>query len=118
MIKFATTLGSVTLTNAYFANLVGCTASSCYGVKGMATSGPAEGLRAVLFGDNFPELGVRVYEQDKKLEIELHIKVVYGVNISAIVDSIANKVKYAVEQATGLTVGGVNVYVDELVTEE
>ncbi|MEA5051690.1 MAG: Asp23/Gls24 family envelope stress response protein [Oscillospiraceae bacterium] len=117
MIKFATSLGSVTLTGEYFANLVGSTASSCYGVKGMATSGPAEGLRAVLFGDNFPELGVRVFEQNKKLDIELHIKVVYGVNISAIVDSIANKVKYAVEQATGLVVGSVTVYVDELVAE-
>ena len=36
----------------------------------------------------------------------------YGVNIAAIVDSIVNKVRYTVEQATGLAVKKVNVFVD------
>lgn len=117
MIKIATSMGTVTLTKNYFASLVGSASSDCYGVKGMATSGPADGVRAVLFGRNFPERGVKVFEQDEKLNIELHIKVVYGVNISAIVDSIAHKVKYAVEESTGLTVGAVSVFVDELTSE-
>ncbi len=117
MIKIATPMGKVTLTNDYFASLVGNLTSDCYGVKGMATSGPADGIRALFFGRNLPERGVKVFEQDKKLYIELHIKVVYGVNISAIVDSIAHKVKYAVEEATGLTVGTVNVFVDEMAAE-
>lgn len=117
MIKIATQLGSVTLTPEYFANLVGMTAASCYGVKGMATSGAAEGLRSLLLGNNFPDKGVRVSEADGELAIEIHIKILYGVNISAIVDSIANKVKYAVEQSSGLTVRSVDVYVDEMVAE-
>ncbi len=117
MVKIATELGTVTLTPDYFANLVGTTASACYGVKGMATSGTVEGLRALFFGSNFPEKGVRVSEHDGKLSIEIHIKVVYGVNISAIVDSIASKVKYAVEQSSGLGVRSVNVYVDDMDAE-
>lgn len=117
MIKIATELGNVTLTPEYFANLVGITAASCYGVKGMATSGAAEGLRSLVLGQNFPDKGVRVSEQNGELAIELHIKIVFGVNIAAIVDSIANKVKYAVEQSSGLNVSKVDVYVDEMVAE-
>ena len=117
MIKIATELGNVTLTPEYFANLVGITAATCYGVKGMATSGAAEGLRSLVCGQNFPDKGVRVSEQNGELAIELHIKIVFGVNIAAIVESIANKVKYAVEQSSGLKVSKVDVYVDEMVAE-
>ncbi len=46
--------------------------------------------------------------------VELHIAVSYGVNISAITDSIINKVRYIVESATDLNVSKVNVHVDEL----
>ncbi len=117
MIKIATELGNVTLTPEYFANLVGITAASCYGVKGMATSGAAEGLRSLVSRRDFPDKGVRVSEQNGELAIELHIKIVFGVNIAAIVESIANKVKYAVEQSSGLGVSKVDVYVDEMVAE-
>ncbi len=117
MVKIATELGMVSLSAEYFAALVGSAASECYGVKGMASRGTIEGVRSLLFGGNFPEKGVRVSESSGKLNIELHIKVVYGVNIAAIVESIANKVKYAVEQSSGLAVRAVDVYVDELEAE-
>ena len=38
-------------------------------------------------------------------------------NISAIAQSIVNKVRYTIEEATGLTVKKVNVYVDEMKEE-
>ncbi len=117
MVKIATPLGTITISPEYFANLAGYQTAKCYGVKGMATSGTAQGIRSFLFGNNFPEKGVHVYERNGSLMIELHIKVVYGVNIAAIVDSISNKVKYSVEQSTGLTVGAVDVYVDEMAAD-
>ena len=46
------------------------------------------------------------------LAIDLHIVVTYGVNIAAIVKSIVNKVRYTVEEATGIQVRKVNVFVD------
>ena len=46
---------------------------------------------------------------------ELHIKMTYGVNIAAIVRSITHKVKYAVEDATGLQVRRIDVCVDDIV---
>ena len=48
------------------------------------------------------------------LVIDLHIAVTYGVNIAAIVKSIVNKVRYTVEEATGLQVAKVNVFVDDM----
>lgn len=117
MVKIATSLGTITISSEYFANLVGHHVSRSYGVKGMANSGAAQGIRSFLFRNNFPEKGVRVYERNGNLDIELHIKVVYGVNIATIVENIASKVKYVVEQATGLHVNAVNVYVDEMAAE-
>jgi len=117
MIKIKTPLGTVMLSSEYFANLVGNIASDSYGVKGMATSGPIEGLRAKIFNKDFPEKGVKVYDKSGNFTIDIHIKVVYGVNISAIVESLSQKVKYFVEQATGLTVHVINIFVDEMDAE-
>lgn len=44
--------------------------------------------------------------------IDLHISVMYGVNVSTIVKSIIHKVRFAVEDETGFTVDKVNVFVD------
>lgn len=117
MIKIRTPLGAVILTAEYFANLVGNITCNSYGVKGMAIKGPAEGLRARLFGKEFPEKGVRAYELDGSIAVDIHIKVVYGVNISAVVENLSGKVKYALEQATGLSVCAINIFVDEMDAE-
>ena len=58
--------------------------------------------------------GVIVKSINGSLVVDLHIAVSYGVNISAITDSIINKVRYIVESATDLNVSKVNVHVDEL----
>ena len=55
--------------------------------------------------------------QDGRLVISLHIKVAYGLNIAAIVKSITHKVKYVVENATGLSVARIDVAVDDILTE-
>ena len=95
MIKLENPNGYIEVTNNYFANLVGRAAQSCFGVTGMVNSNAYQSLKSVLI-------------------IELHISVSYGVNISAIVESIVNKVRYTVEEATDLKVSKVNVYIDAL----
>lgn len=115
MINFYNTMGKVSMTGDYFAGLVSAAASSCYGVADMATSGTADTVKSLVFGANYPDKGVRVTEEGGKLIIELHIKVIYGLNIAAIVRSITHKVKYVVEEATGLEVRRINVSVDDIV---
>lgn len=117
MIKFYTPLGKVSLTGEYFAGLVGAAVTSCYGVAGMHVAGPADSVKTLLFGSDIPEKGVVVSENNGQLIIDLHIKVIFGVNIAAIVKSISNKVKYVVEDATNLKVYKINVSVDDIVAE-
>lgn len=117
MIKFYNTQGKISITNDYFAGLVGAAAQSCYGVAEMATGGTTDSIKSLVFGANHPDKGVRVTEENGRLIIELHIKVMYGLNIAAIVKSITHKVKYAVEDATGLKVQRIDVAVDDIVSE-
>ncbi len=113
VIKIENHLGNIEINDNYFSDLIGHTVTSCFGVAGMANSGASQGLRSFFFrGRNYLDQGVQVKSAGTDLLIDLHIIVTYGVNISAIVDSIVNKVRYTVEQATGLAVHKVNVYVD------
>lgn len=113
VIKIENHLGVIEINDSYFSDLIGHTVTACFGVAGMANSGASQGLRAFFFRrKSYLDQGVRVRSNGTDLLIDLHIFVTYGVNISAIVDSIVNKVRYTVEQATGLVVQKVNVFVD------
>ena len=116
MIGFETAMGTVEISQEYFANLVGRAASECYGVAGMMGSA-VQGLKSVVSKHEAPDKGVRVRTQDGKLVVDLHITVTYGVNISAIVKSIVSKVSYTVQEATGIPVAKVNVHVQGVFTE-
>ena len=114
MIKFENHLGSIDISQDYFANLVGHAASECFGVAGMVESTASRGLRYLLKNDDAQDKGVKVRTIAGGLVIDLHIAVTYGVNIAAIVKSIVNKVRYTVEEATGLQVAKVSVFVDDM----
>ncbi|MEG1448365.1 MAG: Asp23/Gls24 family envelope stress response protein, partial [Oscillospiraceae bacterium] len=58
--------------------------------------------------------GVKIKYTSNGLVIDLNIAVTYGVNITTIVRSIINKVRYVVEEQTGFTVNKVNVFVDTM----
>ena len=113
MIRVENRLGTVSISNDYFTALVSKTASSCFGVSGMVASGASQEIRSIA-GANLPDKGVIVKAQDGALLVELHIEVVFGLNISEVVKNIMSEVRYAVEQATGLKVSRVNVCVDAM----
>ena len=114
MIKFENHLGAIEISQDYFANLVGHAASECFGVAGMVESTASQGLRYILKKDEAQDKGVKVRTVAGGLVIDLHIAVTYGVNISAIVKSIVNKVRYTVEEATGLQEAKVNEFDDDM----
>ena len=115
MITYYNPLGGVSLTNEYFACLVGEAAQHCYGVAGMASSSASDSIKSLILGKNRADKGVRVSQVDGKLAIELHIMVGYGLNISSIVQSISHRVRNEVETATGLKVARVDVCVDDVI---
>ena len=114
MIQIENRLGTVEISSYYFANLVGHAASSCFGVAGMVDTNATQTLRSIASKGDLPDKGVSVRYVSCALQIDLHIAVVYGINISAIVRSIVSEVRYAVEQSTGFKVDKINVFVDAM----
>ncbi len=117
MIRIENRYGTIEVSQEYFRYLVGNAVSACYGVTAMVKSGPRQGLRSVFFKRSFADDGIRVRSDGDRLIVDLHISVMYGMNISAIAKSIVNKVRYTVEEATGLAVKRVNVFVDSMQAE-
>ncbi len=117
LVKLETHLGETNISQEYFANLVGHAASECFGVSGMAVTDATQSLRSVITKKQAPDQGVRVRLSNGRLVVDLHIMVTYGVNIAVIVKSIVNRVRYTVEEATGMEVARVNVFVDSMKTE-
>ena len=112
MIRYENHMGVVDISHEYFSALVGRAVTRCFGVVGMAHRNATEGLISMLRQQDQEDKGVRVRLQDGHLVIDLHILVTYGVNIAAVVSSIAHKISYTVEDATGIGVAAVNIYVD------
>jgi uncharacterized alkaline shock family protein YloU len=72
-------------------------------------------VSAITGGRIFKPKGVAVrIDKDGGLSIDLHIKVTYGTNIAAAVNSITHKVTFTIEEATDMQVNAVNVYVDDM----
>lgn len=119
MIAYETRIGTIHVSGEYLAKLIGYAASSCFGVAGMVPRGKQK------FTDMFfrrkakapADQGIRVTGDIHSISVELHILVTYGVNINAIAKSIVHKVKYTVEETTGITVDKVTVRVDGIKAE-
>ncbi len=113
MVRLQNHIGKIDISNEYFESLVGNTVVNCFGVAAMAEVDVAQGfLNKLLKREN--NKGIRIKYQKSKLTIELHIIVHHGTNIPAIVKSIIHKVRYTVEEATGISVARVNVFVDSM----
>ena len=117
MIRIENHLGIIEISQEYFAYLIGNAVSSCYGVAGMVKSGTKQGLRSIFTRRTYADEGIRVRNEKGKLVVDLHICVIYGVNIAEISKNIVSKVRYTVEEATGLTVKRVNAYIDGMKAE-
>lgn len=113
MIGYENPLGSVEICQEYFASLIAKAASECFGVVGMINS-PYQGIMSVITNQDMPDKGVQVRGGENGLEVDVHIAVSYGANISEVVRSMVHKVRYTVEQNTGFSVARVNVYVDAM----
>ena len=114
MIRIENHLGLIEVTNSYFANMIGSAVSECFGVAGLVNTTAVQGIRSLLSKGDMPDKGVRVHSVDRQLVIDLYIAVSYGVNIATIASSIVQKVAYTVENACGLSVAKVNVFVVDM----
>ncbi len=112
MISYETRLGTVEISEEYISKLIGTAVTSCYGVVGMVPSGKRQRIFSVFSKKEYADKGIIVKGSADNISVELHIIVTYGMNINAIAKSIVNKVRFVVEEATGITVDKITVKVD------
>lgn len=108
--KIINQLGVIQYTDEVLGNIVGLSTMECYGVVGMASKNAKDGFWELLRRENLNK-GVRILFEDGNMDIKLFVIVEYGVKISVIANSIIEKVKYNLENLTGLTVSSVTVNV-------
>lgn len=100
--------GKIVLASEAIAMVAGIAATECYGVVGMAARGLQDGLAQVLGRENLAR-GVHVEVAGERVSITLSIIVGYGTRINEVARNVVAKVRYAVEQATGLRVDRVRI---------
>lgn len=113
MIKVKNHLGSIGISAAYLRQIISVTAQSCFGVAGLNLYGAKQGVNEMLKKENITK-GVIIKQEDDAVSVDLHITVNYGVNVSAIVESIIHKVNFVLTEQVGINVKSVNVFVDEM----
>lgn len=106
--------GKIIVSTNVYTDIAGTAATNCFGVKGMAARSVKDGVYHLLRKESASK-GVQVdFHEDNTITINLHIIVDYGVNLTAVCNSIISEVRYVVTNSTGTEVRDVNVYVDSL----
>lgn len=102
--------GNIKIDENVFATIAALSAMECYGLVGMAAKSTTDNLVRILKKEHVTK-GVKVDIKDDEVNIDLFIIVQFGTRISVVADNIIGKVKYNVQQLTGVEVKKVNVYV-------
>ena len=102
-------LGSVRIADEVIASIAGIAAGDVNGVVGMS-SGIIGGM-AEMMGKRNPAKGVKVQVGAREVAVDLYVVVEYGLRIPDVALQVQEKVKDAIETATGMTVVEVNVHV-------
>lgn len=110
MVGYSNELGNVHYSEEVLAKIVGLSTMECYGVVGMVSKNATEGLWELMRIENLSK-GVKLNFNEDKLIVELFVMVEYGTKISEIANNIIQKVRYSVENFTGLKVSSVTVNV-------
>jgi len=108
--RMRTDIGEIYLSDDVLASLAGLAATECYGIVGMASRSAKDGIVELLKRENLSK-GVKVTSDGDEIIIDLYIIVEFGTKISVIADNIISKVKYTLENLTGLKVKKVNINV-------
>ena len=111
MVGFSKENGYIHYSDEVLAKIVGLSTMECYGVVGMVSKNATEGFWDLMRVENLSK-GVKLtLTEDEKLNIELFVMVEYGTKISVIANNIVQKVRYNVENFTGLKVSSITVNV-------
>lgn len=102
-------LGNVRIADEVIASIAGIAATDVNGVVGMS-AGLIGGM-AEMMGKKNPSKGVKVQVGEREVAVDVYVIIEYGQRIPDVAMEVQEKVKEAIESATGLTVVEVNVHV-------
>ena len=109
--------GYINIEDSVIATIAGLSAMESYGIVGMASKSATDGFFQLLKWENLSK-GIKVYTRDDEVEVDLHVILEYGVRISVVAENIIEKVKFNIENLTGLNVTMVNIYVQGIRVEK
>jgi uncharacterized alkaline shock family protein YloU len=109
-------LGRITISPGAIAQIVGRTATECYGVVGMSlrTPGPARERVTKLLPRGRPTRGIVVHNVDGAVALHLFVVVEHGLNLAEVAATVRSQVAYEVERLTGLCVASVDVHIQDV----
>ncbi|MEQ8155817.1 MAG: Asp23/Gls24 family envelope stress response protein [Clostridiaceae bacterium] len=113
MLGFENDNGIITYSEDVISKIVGLSTMECYGVVGMVSKNASEGFWELIRIENLSK-GVKISCANDKLNIEVFVMIEYGTNISTISNNIIQKIKYNLENYTGLKVSSITVNVQAL----
>lgn len=106
--------GKITYEGNTLSLLAGRAAAECYGLAGIANQS-AGGNRTSIFRGANAGKGVQVAEDGTNtISVKLYVTAKYGVSLPAVAENVIDKVKYALENETGLTVENVEIVVQSI----
>lgn len=118
-INVSSKLGNIMISNEVIAEVIGLSAMECPGVIGMASKKRLkDGMAELLKRENYSR-GIVVKTEEDKMIVDLHIVVLYGVNISEIAKSVQSRVKLSLESMIGISFDAINVLIEDVkITED
>ena len=109
--KIDNQFGSIYINADVISNIAGSAAIECYGLVGMASKSATDGIVRLLRRENLNK-GVKVIVEENLLTIDLYVIVQFGTKISVVANNIIDRVKYSVENQTGMNVKKININVE------
>ena len=101
--------GTIHITEAALASLIGLTAHEIPGVVGMAPSNIREGIQRVL-GRAQSRDGVVIGREEGKYTADLYIVMAYGVSIPTVASNIVERVEHVVKNQAGIELAATRVH--------
>ncbi len=105
-------IGRITISSRAIATIASRAALGTYGVVGMSARNLADGLAHRIARD--PNGGIEIHTATGEIRIDAYIIVEYGTRVSSVAHSVANNVRYQVEQMLGMPVADISVHVQDL----
>ena len=107
-----TSLGSIHISPNAVATIAYRATLESYGVVGLASKNIADELAHAIVKD--PTHGIDVEYKNNQINIDIYIIIEYGTRIKSVAASVANTVRYQVENSLDLPVNEINIHVQGL----